>query len=735
VKNRLLYILAILALLSFGKVHATHIFGGELLYRHLGGNSYRVSLTLYGDCSGSSFKYLDSAAPSIIVYRGTQFYDSIEIGIDGTGLEVSPVCPDMFDSTACKVPGSTLPGVTRYIYSGNITLPPFNNWRFAFEGFMGNSFAGRSNAITNLTKQSSLMYLEAMLNNSAGPNSSPHYTSIPTPFYCINIAQEYNQGASDPDIDSLGFSLVAALEKGAPVLYNMPYYEKAPLATSDFKYDTLSGQLSFTANKAQNSVVVNKVTEYKNGILVGYSMREMTFIILPNCNNAPPRGSFDGIPIIGGIAPSHNTVNVCVNEPLLEFTIPFTDANNDIITAIISNVPAGATATVIHNNSTGPLLNFTWNTVSAAPGIYNFYVNLKDNGCPLSSNQTIAYTIRILKRFEMHDSIINPTRCLYKQHTRLIVDYGAFPRVLTVRQGNNVIAVFIDSSKGYIDSLFPVGDYIVDIRSPFLLCTAVDSFKVIDGGTYPFSPVITTPLHYCVNDPVKPIEVAPGRYGKLLWYNIEGKLMNGPPEISSAIAGEYTWYVSELYDVCESKKEPLNLFVHPHPQAQILNKPERVCLGDRVYLQAAGGAEYTWLPIDKMYRERIEGDTNVYIKAENTTYTMIATSEYGCKDTTSISFSDVENCCTFSCPNAFTPNGDGKNDGFRITLYGNEERYDLSIYNRWGQRVFHSEDPKRYWDGTFNGRLCDPGTYYYSINAKCLTGHVEQKGGDVILIR
>ncbi|THU40985.1 gliding motility-associated C-terminal domain-containing protein [Niastella caeni] len=50
-------------------------------------------------------------------------------------------------------------------------------------------------------------------------------------------------------------------------------------------------------------------------------------------------------------------------------------------------------------------------------------------------------------------------------------------------------------------------------------------------------------------------------------------------------------------------------------------------------------------------------------------------------------------------PSGFTPNGDGKNDVFKPTLLGNIKAYEFSIYNRWGQRLYYSTDPKKGWDG------------------------------------
>ena len=67
-------------------------------------------------------------------------------------------------------------------------------------------------------------------------------------------------------------------------------------------------------------------------------------------------------------------------------------------------------------------------------------------------------------------------------------------------------------------------------------------------------------------------------------------------------------------------------------------------------------------------------------------------------------------------PNAFSPNGDGINDEWRVA-YKSIERYQCIIQNRWGRTVFKSTDPGKGWDGMIGGRPAAEGTYYYVIVA------------------
>lgn len=67
-------------------------------------------------------------------------------------------------------------------------------------------------------------------------------------------------------------------------------------------------------------------------------------------------------------------------------------------------------------------------------------------------------------------------------------------------------------------------------------------------------------------------------------------------------------------------------------------------------------------------------------------------------------------------PNVFTPNGDGKNDEFRVA-YRSIKEFHCWVYNRWGKLVYEWTDPVKGWDGTINGRPAAEGAYYYVIRA------------------
>lgn len=86
-------------------------------------------------------------------------------------------------------------------------------------------------------------------------------------------------------------------------------------------------------------------------------------------------------------------------------------------------------------------------------------------------------------------------------------------------------------------------------------------------------------------------------------------------------------------------------------------------------------------------------------------------------------------------PNAFTPNGDGVNDIF-CPSFRSLKSYELTIYNRWGRRVFTSSSPSDGWDGRENGREAAAGTYYFVARAQGYERGVElRRRGSITLVR
>ena len=117
----------------------------------------------------------------------------------------------------------------------------------------------------------------------------------------------------------------------------------------------------------------------------------------------------------------------------------------------------------------------------------------------------------------------------------------------------------------------------------------------------------------------------------------------------------------------------------------------------------------------------------------STTYQLKIVDEDGCVNSGKITITVFD---PLWMPNAFTPNGDGKNDIFRVPPSIDISLFSFSIYNRWGQRVFYTTNPGEGWNGTINGQPQPTGVYIWEIGYEDqATNKRAIAKGSVILIR
>ena len=120
-----------------------------------------------------------------------------------------------------------------------------------------------------------------------------------------------------------------------------------------------------------------------------------------------------------------------------------------------------------------------------------------------------------------------------------------------------------------------------------------------------------------------------------------------------------------------------------------------------------------------------------------TVYTVTVTDSLNCSWTGSVTIYCTDVNCgkpNIFIPNAFSPNNDGVND--KLCFRGNFVLdFHLSIYTRWGEKVFETHNINDCWDGRYNGNWCLPGVYTYTCHVKCEAGQENLLKGDITLIR
>ena len=85
-------------------------------------------------------------------------------------------------------------------------------------------------------------------------------------------------------------------------------------------------------------------------------------------------------------------------------------------------------------------------------------------------------------------------------------------------------------------------------------------------------------------------------------------------------------------------------------------------------------------------------------------------------------------------PTGFSPNGDGVNDVLYVRGAA-IDKMSFKIFNRWGQKIFESNDVNVGWDGTYNGKLQEMEVYAYVLDVVFIDGSTTQKKGNITLLR
>ncbi len=142
---------------------------------------------------------------------------------------------------------------------------------------------------------------------------------------------------------------------------------------------------------------------------------------------------------------------------------------------------------------------------------------------------------------------------------------------------------------------------------------------------------------------------------------------------------------------------------------------------------------FSWIP---SYGLNCTNCADVYAQPlETTTYQIIYEDSAGCFIQSVNVTVFVEEKYSIDVPTAFTPNGDGKNDVVYVKGWGIKNLLEFSIYNRWGQQVFTTNDIKEGWDGTFNSKPQNIDSYVYYAKGELYSGKEVEKKGTINLFR
>ena len=185
---------------------------------------------------------------------------------------------------------------------------------------------------------------------------------------------------------------------------------------------------------------------------------------------------------------------------------------------------------------------------------------------------------------------------------------------------------------------------------------------------------------------------------------------------------------------CDSIIRTVTVRVLAKPILHVSKSNDVNCQLGTTTLNAAGGSKYEWSPASSLMHAN--SHKPIATPTATTVYKVKATSGSGCTAEDSIEVKVTKGISDegYQVPSAFTPNSDGKNDCFGVKHWGAVSKFNMMIYDRWGNIVFTTTDPARCWDGKYNGVPAATAAFVYQVSAETNCGPVFRKG-TIVLIR
>jgi gliding motility-associated-like protein len=174
------------------------------------------------------------------------------------------------------------------------------------------------------------------------------------------------------------------------------------------------------------------------------------------------------------------------------------------------------------------------------------------------------------------------------------------------------------------------------------------------------------------------------------------------------------------------------------PVVEPAHEAYQILKGESVQLSVSGGSGYQWIPVSGLDDPQVANPVASPLKT--TEYVVTAMDSLGCAASARVMVMVEE---TAFVPNLFTPNRDASNDALKIYGLGQVTGFSFSIYNREGNRVYHTEDIsdalQNGWNGTAGGVDQPAGVYYWNVEGQTATGRRlrlnGRNSGSIVLVR
>lgn len=772
-KKTLLLTFVLISFLVPHQAKATHAAGGEIYYEHVAGNTYRVFVFLYRDVAGSDMPgTIDLCITSSCDAPRTVILGQVPDPLSGnaSGSSVSNL-----NECALPNPGAT-GGVDYqlYVYSDLVTLNgPCPDWLFSY------TLCCRNHAIVNLVSPgNTAIYLEAKLNNTIGPNTSPKFIVPAVKRWCTVDPTDsaskpvvWSQASIEPDGDSIFYKFANPQTGGGcsstaagPTNINFAggYSLTSPMTTHNgITIDRKNGTFTFMPVLPEVVVIRIDIEEYRfntNGSLrwelVGSSMRDIQVAISAICVNTVADGDKLNFPAGSGLGKDSTMAKDSLRNILGNYGIA---AANELDSASTSPNDTFVKIQVLQN--------YTCNDAS---------VNLPFKA-PLVCSSVHPTDFRILGP----DGIARP---VYEVETNCQVDLTTTEVKLKLYQSFDVNGLYVLYIKRGNDGNTLTNRCGFEIKDNIVYLIEVKDCPILD---YEIENVTTLEdQHIKIEFNLDPTSYYSNTFNQISVLRANNDLnFYKVGEVKDQNIRSFVDTTLTSIDVDNQIYQYLlQLYTNGNPRVPTNYINSIVLRGDSLggnniafhwnpYLNDTyGGAthyeffegvydstllDWTWTSIQKVggaldysyaVPENRPGQFWYKVEASDPAFinTRISESNYltlGVPPPPP-GLTPVVNYI----PNVITPNGDAQNDRFYFQFLLNNpntrpySNLSLSIFNRWGKQVFHDDNfmasntAEAGWDGTDqqSGQKVADGVYFYVARfTDPGTGKSEQLNGSV----
>lgn len=730
-RNQTYLFITLVFLLAPFVSQARHIIGGEITYECLGDGLYEFTMFVYRDCSSDGAPYDMPAHISIFRQNGNAYVSVDQLMVDITGgIQTIPAPSD----PCLLTPPNVCVQEAKYVFQANLPLIT-GSYHIVYQRCC------RNNTISNIVnpEDAGATYtIELTEEAQAECNNSPVFNDFPPIVICANSPLFFDHSATDPDGDQLVYEFCAPILGGGPLGGSLehpgdpnacdgvqPIFPcEPPFDPVAFVLPTYSAlnpmggdpQVSINANTGEITGIPNTlgqfvvgvcVSEYRDGVLLSQVRRDFQFNVTSCEPTVDARIEFDEI-----INEQEFVINSCGNN-----TITF--GNNSVQQQFIDEV-------FWNFNIAGTVETFTeWEPTITFPDLGTYQGQLILNP-GTDCGDTAFINVNVYPEIEADFSFSFDT-CIAGPITFTDMSFsGEGPNAITDwlwefdlgQQGTSdeQNPVYMLNSPGNI----PVSLTVTDVNE----CEDTETQNV---PWFPVPPILLiepSTFNGCAPQTVffDNLSVPIDSTYDIVWNFGDGTT-------SGEVSPTHVYNEPGIYDISLQVTSPIGCFVEdawenwitvrPSPIADFVFDPEEVSSFDPTvnFTDLSFEPSFWFWDFDGDGFSNEQNPVFTFPDTGQQVVTLIVTHESGCMDTL-VQLIDVIPRVTYFMPNAFTPNSDAVNDFFIGNgIIEGMENFRMTIWNRWGEKIYETSDPRSGWNGrkNNNGRLSPNGVYVYVV--------------------